>query len=241
MCLHLCKSYRDKLTVAWVNTGAMFPHMATFVREATKGFNFVELKSDQGAWIKQHGFPSDMVPVVNSIWRDPATFDPPQTLLQPWTSCCFQLRFMPLLEYLERSDATLFIHGQRHSDGGGFTVDSGPDAKVEIARPIWEWSNHDVMAYLREHGIELPEQYSLGVVGSLECWNCTARASDPDAKMAAKFAYMARRYPNLYEELKLRMGRVYLATKAAFDEVKADTIHVWREDAEKFEREKRRP
>ncbi len=58
--------------------------------------------------------------------------------------------------------------------------------------------------------------------------------------MAAKFAYMARRYPDLYEELKLRMGRVYLATKAAFDEVKADTIHVWREDAEKFEREKRR-
>ena len=46
--------------------------------------------------------------------------------------------------------------------------------------------------------------------------------------MAARFAFTARRYPDLYEELKLRMGKVYLATKATFEEVKADTTNVWR-------------
>ena len=80
----------------------------------------------------------------------------------------------------------------------------------------------------------------VGVVGSLECWNCTARASGPDAKRAAKFDYMAKRYPDLFEELKLRMGRVFLATEAAFKEVKADTVYAWRGAAEKAEREKRR-
>ncbi len=132
-CLHLCRDYRDKLDVCWVNTGAMFPHMREFVYKAAEDFNLVELKSDQGAWIRQQGFPSDMMPVVNSMWRHASAPDPPQTLLQPWTACCAKLRFQPLLEYLGRSSATLFIHGQRHSDGGGFTVDSGPDARVKSA------------------------------------------------------------------------------------------------------------
>ena len=35
-CLHLCRPYRDKLTVAWVNTGAAFPHIVEFVRKAVK-------------------------------------------------------------------------------------------------------------------------------------------------------------------------------------------------------------
>ncbi len=235
VCLRLCKPYRDKLTVAWVNTGAMFPHMAAFIRKATESFNFVELKSDQAGWIEQNGLPSDMVPVKNSIWRDGGAPDRPKTMLQPWTSCCWQLRFMPLLEYLERSDATLLVHGQRRSDGGGFTCDSGPGAKIEIIKLLWEWSERDVMDYIGKHGIALPEQYGHGVVGSLECWNCTARADDSAAKMAAKFAYMARQYPDLFEKLKLRMGKVYLATEAAFEEMKVDTDYAWLKAAEEAE------
>ena len=239
VCLHLCRSYRDKLTVAWVNTGAAFPHMAKFIRKATEDFNFVELKSDQDAWIEQYGLPSDMVPVVNSIWsirRDPAAPDPPQTLLQPWTSCCAKLRFTPLLEYLGKSDATLFLHGQRRSDGGGFCADSRPGAAVEICKLLWEWSDNDILDYIGKHGIELPEQYGHGVVDSLDCWNCTARGGDSTALNEAKLAYMARRYPNLFEKLKLRMGKVYLATKATFDEVRADTNYVWLKAAEEAEK-----
>ena len=232
VCLHLCRDYRAKLIVAWVNTGAMFPHMAAFVRKATKGFNFVELKSDQAGWIREHGFPAEIVPVSKSIWRDPGTSDPPQTLLQPWTMCCMQLRFKPLTDYLARSNATLFIHGQRRLDGGGFTVDSGPDAKVEICKLLWSWTERDVMDYIGKHGIELPEQYGHGVVGSLECWNCTVRAGDSAAKMAARLAYMAKRYPDLFEALKLRMGKVYLATEATFKDVKADTEYAWLEAAD---------
>ena len=50
VCLDLCRDYRDKLTLVWVNTGAMFPHMVDFVRKAAEGFNFVELTSDQAGW-----------------------------------------------------------------------------------------------------------------------------------------------------------------------------------------------
>ncbi len=238
VCLDLCRDYRDKLEVIWVNTGAMFPHMVEFVREATKGFNLVELHSDQARWIEQQGLPADLVPVANSSWRMPPNTDspaPPKTMVQPWTACCAKLRFRPLLEYLAQSDATLFIHGQRHADGGGFSADSAPGAKVEICKLIWGWSDSDVMAHIAEHGIELPEQYGHGVIDSLECWSCTARAGDSAAKMATKFAYMAKEYPDLFEELKRRMGEVYIATEAAFEDVRVDAMVTLVDVAEKVE------
>ena len=144
------------------------------------------------------------------------------------------------MDYLARSGATLLIHGQRHSDGGGFAIDSGPDARVEICKLIWKWSDDDILGYIDKHALALAEQYAHGVLDSLDCWNCTARGDDSTALKEAKFAYMAKRYPDLFEELKLRMGKVFLATEATFREVKADTVYAWREAAEKAEREKRR-
>ena len=233
VCLHLCRDYRDKLTVAWVNTGAMFPHMREFVYKATEGFDFVELKSDQAGWIEQYGFPAEIVPVANSVWRDAGTPDPPKTTIQPWTSCCAKLRFKPILDYLEESSSTLFIHGQRLSDGGGFSATSGPDVKVQIYKPIWQWSERDVMAYIDKHKIELPEQYAHGVGDSLECWDCTARAGDSTTGIEARLDYMEGEYPDLFERLKVRMAKVYLATEAAFKGVKADTGYAWREATKK--------
>ena len=69
VCLDLCRDYRDKLTVVWVNTGAAFPHMVEFVRKAAEGYSLIELHSDQAAWHAQHGLPAEIVPGANSAWR----------------------------------------------------------------------------------------------------------------------------------------------------------------------------
>ncbi len=97
-----------------------------------------------------------------------APIHPPQTVVQPWPVRCAKLRFEHILNYLARSDATLFLQGQRHSDGGGFCADPQSGARVEICKPIWEWSDYDIMANMGKHEIELPEQYAHGVVDSLE-------------------------------------------------------------------------
>ena len=83
VCLELCRSYRDKLKVVRVNTGAMFPHMRDFVVKATEGCNLVELRSDQAGWIEQQGFPADLVPVSNSAWRGPGNPEPPKRFYSP--------------------------------------------------------------------------------------------------------------------------------------------------------------
>ena len=59
--LNMCRPFRDRLTVIWTNTSRMFPHMIEFVRSATEGFDFVELESDQPAYIREFGWPADLV------------------------------------------------------------------------------------------------------------------------------------------------------------------------------------
>ena len=99
ICLDLCRDYRSQFDLCWVNTGAMFPHMEAFVRKAAEGYNFVELKSDVGAWREKYGEPADVVPVFNSfagIGLEPTRSRP---ALQPWTVCCFVNRMKPLYDY----------------------------------------------------------------------------------------------------------------------------------------------
>ena len=45
--------------------------------------------------------------------------------------------------------------------------------------------------------------------------------------------------PDLFEGLKMRMGRAYLATATAFEEMKADTAVAWLDATERVEVEKR--
>jgi 3'-phosphoadenosine 5'-phosphosulfate sulfotransferase (PAPS reductase)/FAD synthetase len=114
-------------------------------------------------------------------------------MLQPWSACCAKLRFQPILDYLATFGVSLFVHGQRLSDRGGFNAVSGPDAEVEICAPLREWSERDVFDYIERHGVELLEQYSMGIRDSLECSNCPARADGSADSQEALFEYMVRR------------------------------------------------
>lgn len=61
--LELARPHRDRVTVIWTNTGAMFPHMVDFIREATRGFDFVEARSDVRASFGKDGFPAKPFPL----------------------------------------------------------------------------------------------------------------------------------------------------------------------------------
>ncbi len=141
VCLHLCRDYRSQFDLCWVNTGAMFPHMETFVRKAAKGFNFVELKTDVEAWREKYGEPADVVPVFNSLAGLGLEPGRPRPALQPWTACCVVNRNKPLWDYTAKSGASLFIHGQRRTDGvvSGFLTQA-PGEKFEVCPLIAGWS-----------------------------------------------------------------------------------------------------
>ena len=219
--LHLCRPFRDRLTVIWVNTGAMFPHMVEFVRNATEGFDFVELESDQAAHIQGAGWPAGVVPVSESLWRIPELNRRPEVLVQPWTTCCQTLRSNPIHEFLiqHKSLYTLFIHGQRSNHEPGFAAKSEPEMKFEICAPLADWSEGEVMDYIAAHEITLPVQYEHGVMDSLECWNCTAVTwnASPD-QLEARLNFMASRYPDLLKQVAPQIEKVGAAAKAAYEE-----------------------
>ena len=213
VCLHLCREYRDKLDVCWVNTGSMFPHMADFVREAAKGFNFVELTSDVEAWRRRYGEPADVVPTWNSFWG--IGLDPlrPRMMIQPWTTCCVANRSQPLIDYALESKATLYIHGQRKTDGvmSAFLTQA-PGADFELCPLIADWSDEDVFQYIAEQDIALPKQYRADppALRSLECWSCTAMLDEDD-----RLEYTRMYRPELYKQLRRRLLTVYKTAQDA--------------------------
>ena len=214
VCLHLCRDYRDQLTVVWVNTGAMFPHMAEFIRKAAEGFNYVEIRSDVEAWRRKLGEPSDIVPTFNSlagIGLDPLRS---RLAIQPWTTCCLENRTLPIWRYAEASGATLSIHGQRKSDAvmSAFITRVHQGSPVELCPLIADWSDDDVFRYIAEHEIQLPAQYSTDPLAlrSLECWSCTALLDESD-----RLNYTRVHHPELWARLRPRLLAVYQVMREA--------------------------
>ena len=109
--LALCKPYRKRLHVVWARTSETFPHMVDFMREATRGWDFQELVSDQSAYFATHGFPSALIPV-----RHRPHEKNPGILIQSNGYCCKALQYKPLARYLKEYGADLVLHGQTAED-----------------------------------------------------------------------------------------------------------------------------
>ncbi len=188
---HMLRPYRDRLTLLWVNTGAMFPHMADVVRAFGKDWHLAEVPYDQAARFQAAGLPARIVHVANTPAGQLMDVGPRgRVMLSDWVSCCATLRGAPMLEYLRRERITPLIHGQRRADN---TMASfGPAA--EVLAPLWGWSDAQVYEYLEAHGLPLPEQYP-EAPDSLECWNCTAEVK------AERIRFMRRRYPEQLAQL----------------------------------------
>jgi hypothetical protein len=87
-------------------------------------------------------------------------------------------RTKPVNDAIVADGGTAMLHGQRASDGSnqahhqhlGMQFLTTP---IECAGPIWDWTDADIAAYVRAHGLTLPKQYTLGNT-SLECAVCPA-------------------------------------------------------------------
>lgn len=200
--------FKDRLTLAWVNTGAMLPHMESFVRGYGERFNLVELHSHQAGRFGRVGLPSRIVPIYNTPLGATAEREPPRLMVTDWVSCCSCLRGKPLLDYMDAHNMTLLIHGQRRLDNV-HPLHSWP-GWIDRLPPLWEWSEDDVMAAIDRKGCALPIQYQEGVLDSMECWNCPA-----DLK-PQRVRFLAKHYPELARQIGPLVGAIY---GAVYDEL----------------------
>ncbi len=97
---------------------------------------------------------------------------------------------------------TLVIRGSKHADMKRLPFASGrTDTLYDLWLPIADWSHEDVFSYLREVGAPLPEIYQ-HMTNAPECATCPAWNNEKRA------AYLRDRYPDLFDEYRLKLHAV---------------------------------
>ena len=206
-CLYLLQPWWGKVTVAWVNTGDVFPETI----EQMAGIramvpNFLEIASNQPANIAEHGWPVEMLPLTRTpLGR--MLDGHPHPLMQPYFSCCNVNIWTPLQQAMNDLKATLLIRGTRVAEARKSSVRSGTIIDgVEFLHPIEDWSSQQVKDFL---GDRLPAHYR-DTDTSLDCVHCTGWLYEN----AGKMRYMAKHHPAAYEEVARRIREIRDASVA---------------------------
>jgi len=194
--LYLFKPYLHRMTLLHCDAGDLLPEIRDLVAVVAAGVpSFKRVETNAPAWIAQNGLPSDLVPlrchpIVARIRKDAGR------PIVPMTDCCNANRWQPMSAALAELAPSLLIHGQRRSDQFGWDQDMQGDSDTHAATgcirwaPLADWSDDDVMAFLREAGAPIPPWYSHRAHAP-ECATCPASWGEGRA------AYLRKHHPDL--------------------------------------------
>lgn len=196
--LHLCKAFKEYITVVWADTGYHYPHMPEFVHQSVDGFTFVELKTNQQRLFREKGFPTDAIDAFSGIARtDDSGERSAVPMRNSWILCCAELKGRPVVQYAQLTGATAILYGQKYVDHAplheGTYFGGATDFPIEFIWPLRHWTDQEVLDYAHENKIDLPFQYPEH--DSLECWNCTA------SRNVRKMPFLKKHYSLLAEQL----------------------------------------
>lgn len=182
-CLYLYRDMWPSLTVAWVNTGAAYPETVAYMDHWRTALpNFVEIKSDQPGQIKEFGWPSDVVPVMNTPVGRMVSGGDRGVRVQSCFECCAANIWRPMHEAMQRLGIQRIIRGQRNADKRRSPIRSGHvEDGVEYIFPLEGWSEAEVFEYLAREEAVMPPGYAAGERTSRDCWDCTAYLDDHES------------------------------------------------------------
>lgn len=200
-CLLLYRAQLSEIDVLWANTGRNLPEVEDFIHKIS-GLcpRWHEVKVDRNAQWRQHGLPSDLVPVDNtSLGEFVSSIKPVR--IQSYLQCCFQNIAAPLVLKTKQLGARIVIRGQRLEE-----AHRAPEGEINgmvFVHPIAKWSAANVMDYLRTAFGQLPDHYALDH-SSVDCFDCTAYA----AHVSDRAEYMRNRHPAKHKEYMMRLSEV---------------------------------
>lgn len=172
--LHLYKDQLKDILVVWMNTGAAYPQVEREMQEmARKVPHFLVVRSNQPKQIERNGFPSDVVPMNYSpLGR---TFIAGEIKIQSTFGCCSENIWQPMHEAMQMLGIKRIIRGQRNTDeyrNSAFKHGAIADG-IECVAPLQDWTEQQVLDYLRENDVSIPDYYKTEMTGR-DCWSCTA-------------------------------------------------------------------
>ena len=207
--LYYCRKWwgHDRFFVVYVNTGDAFPEVLELAgRMRDQISNFVEVKSDQPAWIAANGYPADIVTARASPFGKMLEESDRPKIQMHW-GCCAALIWQPMSEATKRIGATLVITGQKKADTIKPPIYSGyvDEDGVEYWLPLETWTVPQVFAYLKEIGAPMLPHYGPGSHTGLDCWSCSAYVHEN----AGRYEWMRRKHPEKWAVLKRRLAAIY--------------------------------
>ena len=199
-CVWLLRDRLDEVVLYHLDTGDLLPEVVEVV-DAVRAMapRFVTIRSDVAGWIGVHGLPSDLVPhsahpvgqAMAEGGRIVSRYD-----------CCAANLMNPLYERIRADGHTLLIRGTKRSDMKRLPMRPGEVlGGLELMLPVLEWSDGEVLDYLRREGAPVSSAY--GHFTNLpECATCPAWWVERRAD------YLRGRHPELFRRYQERMAVV---------------------------------
>lgn len=215
-CFHLCRPYWDRLTLVWVDTGRNLPEVVRVIEDcASKVWRVNRLVSDQRRFVASHGYPSDLVvsdsTATGQLVTTPHRLDVGVRVCDKW-ECCRANIWEPIRQWMETTDCTAVIKGQKECDGYVGPSYSLPHVRkdgteIEMCLPVFNWTDEDCRKFLK--GKANPELLSLAH-SSFDCWDCTGYWRG----LPGRLEYLKAHHPDkakhviwLFKEMRKDMAR----------------------------------
>ncbi len=178
-CLYLNRHRWGDIYVVWLDTGAAYPETFDYMMRWKERLpHFVHLKSNQPEDIVKNGWPVDVLPIENTHLGKAITGNK-GPLMQSHLECCARNIWFPLFQGTVDLGVKTIIKGQRSADRRKSVATDGLEfAGVKFEMPIQDWTDKQVLSYLKEVGAELAPGYKDGEKTGRDCWDCTAYLDD---------------------------------------------------------------
>jgi phosphoadenosine phosphosulfate reductase len=200
-CVHLCKPWLDRITIYHNDTGDLLPEMMESVaRVEAFAPNFVRVNSNVSEFIAKWGLPTDLLPYsAHPVGQ--AMGESKHRLIARY-DCCWANLMLPLYARVFSDGNTLLIRGTKHVDMELMPMQSGETTDgMELYYPLQDWTNDDVMIYLRRNQIPIPRLYKY-MTNSPECARCSAWWGEGRA------AYLKEFHPDIWADYDKRLQLV---------------------------------
>ena len=188
-CIYLLRDRLADVTVYHMDTGDLLPEIREVVDwvEAMCP-NFVRIKGDVLGWIRDHGYPTDLLPY--STHGVGVAAGQNRTKLVTRYHCCFVNLMFPVWDRIKADGNTLCIRGTKLADMAKLPAHDGETHEgVEMWFPVNTWSHADVMDYLRQENAPIARLYD-HMVNAPECARCPAWWNE------GRGAYLKEFYPD---------------------------------------------
>lgn len=206
--LDLCKPYRDRFTLVWINTGFAFPHIEEHVLNVAKDYNFIEVGHDLMQTWDTYGLPVKVAPLEHLPQLKGAGAKKP--FMQPWIACCSR-RMESATAALLKAGFTDLLTGQRAADGFKCLSPIQNDKGLNIHAAIWNWSDEMIKHHITHNQLKLPA-FSSDTDSSMECWIC------PYMPDEGRMAFIKRRHPEYAAKVQEVAQPLLSALRAAIEE-----------------------